>query len=277
MPAWVRIVLIFFNIFLIAWILISPRLLVGHMVARTDDGRWMPVRGLEMHIMLLGRVHKFKTNEDGYWFLPLASAFPNKLDILVRDPDLDGYRNFQVDTSDIWVHDVIRVEKIDDDPYFRVGTSLAGLSAHESHTTRLSYHYVLFDKAHARNQFKLAIAEPPKETGSEDIIISIIAKILNKSTRDIEPESNLYTDLNARYLDIIGIILNIESEFKISIPDEHWKNFRTVQDIRVYVKRWKFLTGSSNIPSNSNILNNFSKKFLNLPVERCLTHPDKCK
>ena len=55
----------------------------------------------------------------------------------------------------------------------------------------------------------------------------------------ITPETNLLDDLEADSLDAVEIIMAIEDEFGIEIPDELAESLRTVGEIVEYVEEHK--------------------------------------
>ena len=61
-------------------------------------------------------------------------------------------------------------------------------------------------------------------------IREIIAKVLNLNVEDVTPDKAFGEDLDADSLDIAEIIIAIEVEFGISIPDEALEKVVTVQD-----------------------------------------------
>ena len=65
----------------------------------------------------------------------------------------------------------------------------------------------------------------------------IIAEQLSVDVIDsITPETNLLEDLNADSLDAVEIIMNIEEEFDMKIPDEDIDQVRTINDIISYIE-----------------------------------------
>jgi acyl carrier protein len=70
----------------------------------------------------------------------------------------------------------------------------------------------------------------------EEKIINIIAKELNKDPREIKPEQNLMSDLDADSLDTVEIIIALEDEFGIEIDVEKTDTMITVQTIIDFVK-----------------------------------------
>lgn len=53
----------------------------------------------------------------------------------------------------------------------------------------------------------------------------------------VKPETNMMKDLEADSLDAVEIILGIEEEFGLDIPDEEAEKFETVQDLVDYVEK----------------------------------------
>ena len=66
-------------------------------------------------------------------------------------------------------------------------------------------------------------------------IASILAEQLNKTTEEILPEADIRDDLGADSLDVVEIVLNLEEEFDLEIPDEDSEGIRTAGDIVAYV------------------------------------------
>ena len=61
-------------------------------------------------------------------------------------------------------------------------------------------------------------------------IQAIIAKVLNIDPSKITPETTFVDDLDADSLDVLQIIMGIEDEFHIQIPDHAADNIITVAD-----------------------------------------------
>ena len=63
----------------------------------------------------------------------------------------------------------------------------------------------------------------------------IIAESLGVSRNEVEPSSDFISDLNADSLDIVELVMAIEKEFDIEIPDQEAEKIRTVQDAIDYI------------------------------------------
>ena len=64
----------------------------------------------------------------------------------------------------------------------------------------------------------------------------IIVDQLHVDRRLIEIDTNLMQDLEADSLDSVEIIMAIEEEFDLNIPDEDAEKFRTVRNLVEYVE-----------------------------------------
>ncbi|MBQ9708125.1 MAG: acyl carrier protein [Firmicutes bacterium] len=69
-----------------------------------------------------------------------------------------------------------------------------------------------------------------------DKIKGIIAEQLGVDEEEVKLETNLAKDLEADSLDAVEIIMAIEDEFDIEVPDEDAEKFATVNDIVSYVE-----------------------------------------
>ena len=59
---------------------------------------------------------------------------------------------------------------------------------------------------------------------------------LNAEEDQIKPEASFVEDLGADSLDIVELIMGIEEEFDIEIPDEDAEKLTTVEEAMTYVK-----------------------------------------
>ena len=63
-----------------------------------------------------------------------------------------------------------------------------------------------------------------------DKIREIVARVLNLDVEDVTPDKAFAEDLDADSLDIAEIVIAIEDEFGITVPDEALEKVVTVQD-----------------------------------------------
>lgn len=69
-----------------------------------------------------------------------------------------------------------------------------------------------------------------------DKIKEIIMEQLQVEESEITMDTNLMKDLSADSLDAVEIIMAIEDEYGIEIPDEEAENIQTVQDLVKFVE-----------------------------------------
>lgn len=76
-------------------------------------------------------------------------------------------------------------------------------------------------------------------TNIEAKVKSIIADQLGVGEDEIKPESSFIEDLGADSLDIVELVMAMEEEFEVEIPDEEAENIKTVGDAINYVNTHK--------------------------------------
>ncbi len=67
-------------------------------------------------------------------------------------------------------------------------------------------------------------------------IVEIIATQLGIDQADITPQANVVDDLGADSLDVVELIMALEEEFNLEIPDEEAEKIKNVQDIIAYME-----------------------------------------
>ncbi|MBE6062163.1 MAG: acyl carrier protein [Clostridium butyricum] len=67
-------------------------------------------------------------------------------------------------------------------------------------------------------------------------IQAIIADKLSIDEASVTMDASFIEDLNADSLDIVELIMALEDELDMEIPDEDVENFKTVGDVVNYVK-----------------------------------------
>lgn len=70
-------------------------------------------------------------------------------------------------------------------------------------------------------------------------IRQILCDQLDIEEEDITMESDIAADLGADSLDVVDLIMSIEDEFEIEVPDEQVENIRTVGDVVNYIESVK--------------------------------------
>ena len=63
----------------------------------------------------------------------------------------------------------------------------------------------------------------------------IIVEQLGVSSEEAVPEASFIDDLGADSLDIVELVMAMEEEFEVEIPDEEAENIKTVRDAVNYI------------------------------------------
>ena len=70
----------------------------------------------------------------------------------------------------------------------------------------------------------------------EDKVKKIIAKQLGVNEDQVVPAASFINDLGADSLDTVELVMALEEEFDIEIPDEDAEKIKTVSDAVNYIK-----------------------------------------
>ena len=67
-------------------------------------------------------------------------------------------------------------------------------------------------------------------------IREIICDQLDLEEDKVTMESNIMEDFEADSLDVVDLVMSIEDEFGLEVPDDQIENFRTVGDVVRYIE-----------------------------------------
>jgi acyl carrier protein len=65
---------------------------------------------------------------------------------------------------------------------------------------------------------------------------SIIVEQLGVSLEEVTPQASFIEDLGADSLDIVELIMALEEEYDMEIPDEDAEKIQTVKDVTSYIQ-----------------------------------------
>lgn len=68
-----------------------------------------------------------------------------------------------------------------------------------------------------------------------DRLKKIVAEQLGVDESEVTPQASFVDDLNADSLDLVELIMSLEEEFGMEIPDQDAEKIRTVQEAVDYV------------------------------------------
>lgn len=81
-----------------------------------------------------------------------------------------------------------------------------------------------------------------KDTQEASVALSpkikdIIVEQLGVDPEKVKPEASFIDDLGADSLDIVELVMAMEEEFDLEIPDEDAEKLKTVQDVSSYLEK----------------------------------------
>ena len=69
-----------------------------------------------------------------------------------------------------------------------------------------------------------------------DRVKKVIVEQLTVSEDQVTPQASFVEDLGADSLDVVELVMGLEEEFEVEIPDEDAEKIRTVQDAVKYIE-----------------------------------------
>ena len=76
-----------------------------------------------------------------------------------------------------------------------------------------------------------------KKNSSQEKVIALIAKQLTKDPKTIKLDQRIMEDVGADSLDIVEMLMNLEEEYGIAIPDDDAQNIKTVGELVAYLDK----------------------------------------
>lgn len=70
----------------------------------------------------------------------------------------------------------------------------------------------------------------------EEKVKNIIVEQLGVDLESVTPEASFIDDLGADSLDIVELVMTMEEEFDLEIPDEDAEKIKSVNDVINYIK-----------------------------------------
>ncbi len=67
-------------------------------------------------------------------------------------------------------------------------------------------------------------------------IKKMLADQLDADENEMTMETNIAKDLDADSLDVVELLMTIEDEFNVEIPDEEIENIKTIGDLTEYIQ-----------------------------------------
>ena len=73
----------------------------------------------------------------------------------------------------------------------------------------------------------------------QDKARAFIATKLNVSEREVTPEKHLFNDLGADSLDVVELLMILESEFNVKFSEDDTANVKTVGDLYNMIEKYQ--------------------------------------
>ncbi len=83
----------------------------------------------------------------------------------------------------------------------------------------------------------------PKAVEIEEKVIQIVMEQMSVDKNEVSRETSFVNDLNADSLDTVELVMELEDEFDLTIPDEEAEKLKTVGEAIEYIR--KHLEGQS--------------------------------
>ena len=70
----------------------------------------------------------------------------------------------------------------------------------------------------------------------QEKVISIVSEAANVEVGNIKSETSFIDDLNLDSLDMVEMMMKMEEEFGVEIPEEKTEELKTIEDVTAYLK-----------------------------------------
>jgi acyl carrier protein len=70
----------------------------------------------------------------------------------------------------------------------------------------------------------------------QEKVITLVSQATKTDASNISPATNFIDDLNLDSLDMVELMMKMEDEFSVTIPEEETENLKTIGDIVNYIK-----------------------------------------
>ena len=77
----------------------------------------------------------------------------------------------------------------------------------------------------------------PTTVEIEEKVIQIVSEQMSVDKREISRDTSFVNDLNADSLDTVELVMELEDEFDLTIPDEEAEKLRTVGEAIDYIQK----------------------------------------
>ncbi len=247
LPRVIQIIVYLVLLVVFVYMLLFPRVISGRIYFKDSDGGHHPYRSAIIILHQSGREYKFLTNENGFWTIPLFSFLPGKVRLMVIRSGTEVQIPVEIDFSSLIKNGIFKSDlEMEMDPikaeirivstfndggrFFRAGSrfvelispTFQTLSAQELQLTEPMNSYNFDSELRSMGDINSRV-------------LQIISESLSVYNQDLSRDFELTFKNNIDVFERIIIVENVEKEFNLEIPDEHWNNLTTVNQIADYI------------------------------------------
>lgn len=84
---------------------------------------------------------------------------------------------------------------------------------------------------------ELEVLAVPTVTEIEEKVIQVVSEQLSVDKGEVKRDTSFVNDLNADSLDIVELVMELEDEFDLTIPDEEAEKLNTVGEAVDYIQK----------------------------------------
>lgn len=245
MPAWVRVLTYLVLLTVFIYLVLLPRFVDGQLVVRDpSSGGLLPYRGADLQVHVDGRSYKFRSNEEGYFSIPIIGRLPEAIEVKVLHVDRGFWFPIRFSVTELWTKKNHSIEILDDKPFVRlVGSETARSFVEPGNQPLLAW---LLPSAHAQvlhlpPSLRPAATElpAPERERIQNEVEQTYAKVSGKSQANVQPGARLTGSEGLGYTQRIQLITAVERKFNLKIEDEHWQAMTSVEQLSDYVVKRK--------------------------------------
>jgi len=252
MPPWVQILSYLVVLALCVYLYLVPRFANGQIVAVKKSGGFIPYRGIDLQTHVEGRILKFRTNEAGYWSIPVVSRLPTSIRLQVFHEDDKCWHPVELSWAALWSKE-FRIEVKNDPPEMIL--NVVSLKPFQSLKTLIASVFLEFlpnniQAAELKLPTKILspTMRPVTSAGTESEIrvkvSATVGKVIGKAANRVTPSFAFNGKGAPTYIQRIQIVEHLERDFNLKIPDEHWRALKSVGELADYVYKRKVLEQS---------------------------------
>ncbi|HKU46376.1 MAG TPA: acyl carrier protein [Burkholderiales bacterium] len=246
MPKWVRVSTYLLMVLLFSYLLLLPRFIDGQLVGvDSSTNGFVPYRGVELQMQVDGRDYKFKSNQNGYWSVPIVSRLPGPVELQVYHEDKAQWFLVTFAATDVWKGSAHRVEISSSQPFVK----LVAASGASDGSLFAFGEKLLGSVISNANAFLVLNAPINVDGGGGALTVSDIKVVENDVTaamanalgRPVNPDFALKGPAGLTYVQRIQVIQQLEKKYGFSIPDEHWRSMSKGSDLVDYLHKRQLL------------------------------------